>query len=527
MLRSSTLSDCQWARSPCRRRSWALCPGRRLAPPLSSRGACQHPRVGPAVPGRTGRLPPRRMGSHAVFLAQRARASPFLYDAFRVLTAAWKRKEETLPPQSPRAHEGPRGAMQRPCGQCRVSPTTPPSPQSPRRLGGDGPQAGTSASIAAAASPPRRWGGGAGGRRAQPGRAPPPPSDAVLPLQTRPASPARSQEAHALGQGRSHRQPALSNVPRPRGGPRRLAAPSCVPQLCRTASGLAHPVGGGPGRCARAAAWPRHPQAAELVSNPASGRPTRGGRAGYLRAAWARTRSSRLSWPGLASSCTARVSSGRVIRFDRCSSLLAPADGGGLAFAAPSRAGPCRPFAPTFCPGGAPARCCCRLFDAHCWPRPRPRAAWRRVRGNAFSSAPPGFAAPRRAGPVDYLRRRSASLEAHPLVAVSDLLSCHSDSSSQEPEASALSRTWCISAQRRSWPWKSDPVSSSADLPAADSDPFVRDDLCRPWARPHGDPRSRFLAHVDRQARHRENGSRTHPSPLRRQPEVTAKYLVS
>ena len=56
---------------------------------------------------------------------------------------------------------------------------------------------------------------------------------------------------------------------------------------------------------------------------------------------------------------------------------------------------------------------------------------------------------------------------------------------------------------------------------------FVRDDLRRPWARPHGDPRSRFLAHVDRQARHRENGSRTHPSPLRRQPEVTAKYLVS
>ena len=57
--------------------------------------------------------------------------------------------------------------------------------------------------------------------------------------------------------------------------------------------------------------------------------------------------------------------------------------------------------------------------------------------------------------------------------------------------------------------------------------PFVCDDLCRPWARPHGDPRSRFLAQVDRQARHRENGSRTHPSPLRRQPEVTAKYLVS
>ena len=61
-----------------------------------------------------------------------------------------------------------------------------------------------------------------------------------------------------------------------------------------------------------------------------------------------------------------RVSSGRVIRFDRCSSLLAPADGGGLAFAAPSRAGPCRPFSPSFCHGGAPARCSGRLFDAHC-----------------------------------------------------------------------------------------------------------------------------------------------------------------
>ena len=291
MLRSSTLSDCQWARSPCRRRSWALCPGRRLAPPLSSRGACQQPRVGPSDPGRTGRLPPRRMGSHAVFLAQPAWAILILYAVFPRLTAAWKRKEETLSPQPPRPFVGPRGVMLRPA-------------------------------ESAVAAPP--WG---------------------------------------------------------------------------------------------------------------------------------------------------RVSSGRVIRFDRCSSLLAPADGGGLAFAAPSRAGPCRPFSPSFCPGGAPARCSCRLFDAHCWPRPRPRAAWRRVRGNALSSAPPGFAAPGRAGPVDCLRRRSASLEAHPLVAVSALLSCHSDS--QEPAASALSRTRCISAQRRSWPWKSDPVSSSADLPAADSDPLL------------------------------------------------------
>ena len=402
MLRSSTLSDCQWARSPCRRRSWALCPGRRLAPPLSSRGACQQPRVEPAVPGRTGRLPPRRMGSHAVFLAQRARASPFLYAAFRVLTAAWKRKEETLPPQSPRAHEGPRGAMQRPCGQCRVSPTSPPSPPSPRRLGGDGPQAGTSASIAAAASPPRRWGGGAGVRRAQPGRAPPTTSDAFLPLQTRPA---RSQEAHALGQGRSHRQPALSNVPRPRGGPRRLAAPSCVPQLCRTASGLAHPVGGGPGRCARAAAWPRHSPAAELVNNPASSRPSRGGRAGSLRAAWARTRSSWLSRPGLASSCTP------------CSrGSLLPGSGKRKRFLL-------SPRGPSWARGGS----CCALPSLPSPPRPGGEClrAGSSASIAAAASLPPqmegGWRSPRPAGPgpADHFRHRSAP-EAHPLAAVAD-----------------------------------------------------------------------------------------------------------
>ena len=163
MLRSSTLSDCQWARSPCRRRSWALCPGRRLAPPPSSRGACQQPRVGPADPGRTGRLPPRRMGSHAVFPAQRAWASLILYAAFPRLTAAWKRKEETPSPQPPRPFVGPRGVMLRP-----ALPNLP----SPPRPGGERLRAGSSASIAAAASsPPQMEGGWRSPRPAGPGPA--------------------------------------------------------------------------------------------------------------------------------------------------------------------------------------------------------------------------------------------------------------------------------------------------------------------------------------------------------------------
>ena len=345
------------------------------------------------------------MGSHAVFLAQRARASPFLYAAFRVLTAAWKRKEETLPPQSPRAHEGPRGAMQRPCGQCRVSPTSPPSPPSPRRLGGDGPQAGTSASIAAAASPPRRWGGG-GGRSPRP--AGPGPADHFRRLST--ASDTPGQPGTQPGGPRARAGPfsptaSFVQCPSPAGGPRRLAEPSCDPQLCRTASGLAHPVGGGPGRCARAAAWPRHSPAAELVNNPASGRPTRGGRAGSLRAAWARTRSSWLSRPGLASSCTP------------CSrGSLLPGSGKRKRFLL-------SPRGPSWARGGS----CCALPSLPSPPRPGGEClrAGSSASIAAAASLPPqmegGWRSPRPAGPgpADHFRHRSAP-EAHPLAAVAD-----------------------------------------------------------------------------------------------------------
>ena len=170
MLRSSTLSDCQWARSPCRRRSWALCPGRRLAPPPSSRGACQQPRVGPADPGRTGRLPPRRMGSHAVFPAQLAWASPILYAAFPRLTAAWKRKEETLSPQPPAGQRRAAGGHAAPCRVCRRRPALGASVFGPGHP------------LRSLQQPPcpRRW-RGAGVRRAQPGRALPTIFAIVLP----------------------------------------------------------------------------------------------------------------------------------------------------------------------------------------------------------------------------------------------------------------------------------------------------------------------------------------------------------
>ena len=404
MLRSSTLSDCQWARSPCRRRSWALCPGRRLAPPLSSRGACQQPRVEPAVPGRTGRLPPRRMGSHAVFLAQRARASPFLYAAFRVLTAAWKRKEETLPPQSPRAHEGPRGAMQRPCGQCRVSPTSPPSPPSPRRLGGDGPQAGTSASIAAAASPPRRWGGGAGVRRAQPGRAPSATSDAFLPLQTRPA---RSQEAHALGQGRSHRQPALSNVPRPRGDP------GGSPHQAVFLNSVGRPVGPLTLSAAVLGAVPGPPPGpATLQPRSLSTTPRRAGCPGADGPAPSAPHGLARGLPGSAG--LGYPHPGRRVPDSRGS--LLPGSGKRKRFLL-------SPRGPSWARGGS----CCALPSLPSPPRPGGEClrAGSSASIAAAASLPPqmegGWRSPRPAGPgpAGHFRHRSAP-EAHPLAAVAD-----------------------------------------------------------------------------------------------------------
>ena len=62
------------------------------------------------------------MSSHAVFPAQLAWAILILYAAFPRLTAAWKRKEETLLPQPPRPFVGQRGVMLRPAESAAAAP---------------------------------------------------------------------------------------------------------------------------------------------------------------------------------------------------------------------------------------------------------------------------------------------------------------------------------------------------------------------------------------------------------------------